>query len=133
MSGVSEGSLGRLGRERETGVERSHSKKTARSHFPLIFLSLFFLRRTCKWEAHVWHSKKQVYLGGFDWEEHAAKAHDIMTLKVKGPGAEVRVDREREERGRSPFTYLDPRPTSSLHPPLSFPPFTAQLPRLHLR
>jgi len=108
VSGVSEGSLRRLGRERDRGW-KALTRKTARSHFSLIF------RRTCKWEAHVWHSKKQVYLGGFDWEEHAAKAHDIMTLKVKGPGAEVSVDREREERAAHP----SPRPPPHLVTPPS--------------
>ena len=64
----------------------SNQKKKKKTH-PLFFpLSA---RRTGKWEAHVWHTKKQVYLGGFDWEEHAAKAHDIMTLKVRGPEAAV--------------------------------------------
>ena len=28
-------------------------------------------RRTKRWEAHIWDEKKQVYLGGFDIEEHA--------------------------------------------------------------
>ncbi len=28
-------------------------------------------RRTKRWEAHIWDDKKQVYLGGFDVEEHA--------------------------------------------------------------
>ena len=28
-------------------------------------------RRTKRWEAHIWDDKKQVYLGGFDIEEHA--------------------------------------------------------------
>lgn len=28
-------------------------------------------RRTRRWEAHIWDAKKQVYLGGYDSEEHA--------------------------------------------------------------
>ena len=30
-----------------------------------------YCRRTKRWEAHIWDDKKQVYLGGFDIEEHA--------------------------------------------------------------
>jgi hypothetical protein len=109
------GDFGSVGeRERDRGGRLSLKKPLAHT-FPLIFLSLFFFRRTGKWEAHVWHSKKQVYLGGFDWEEHAAKAHDIMTLKVKGLGAEVSVDREREERAAHP----SPRPPPHLVTPPS--------------
>ncbi|KAK9915253.1 hypothetical protein WJX75_006763 [Coccomyxa subellipsoidea] len=44
-------------------------------------------RRTKRWEAHIWDDKKQVYLGGFDVEEHAGKAHDVMALKCRGPNS----------------------------------------------
>lgn len=35
-------------------------------------------------EAHIWSDKKQVYLGGFNDEWAAAKAHDIMAIKTRG-------------------------------------------------
>jgi hypothetical protein len=87
--------VSREGREgRAHGVLRCQRIKSKAHPSPSPLSLLQNKRRTGKWEAHVWHSKKQVYLGGFDWEEHAAKAHDIMTLKVRGPAAEVRMRRE---------------------------------------
>jgi len=42
-------------------------------------------KRTQRYEAHIWESKKQIYLGGFESELLAARSHDIMALKCKGP------------------------------------------------
>lgn len=44
-------------------------------------------RRTKRWEAHVWDSGRQVYLGGYDTEEKAARAYDIISLKARGDNA----------------------------------------------
>lgn len=41
-------------------------------------------KRTLRFEAHIWESKKQIYLGGFESELLAARSHDIMALKCKG-------------------------------------------------
>eukprot|EP00887_Chlorella_sp_A99_P006643 scaffold3.g6643.t1 len=43
-------------------------------------------RRSGRWEAHIWVKElgKQVYLGGYECEEHAAEAYDIAALKSKG-------------------------------------------------
>lgn len=41
-------------------------------------------KRTQRYEAHIWESKKQIYLGGFESEMLAARSHDIMALKCKG-------------------------------------------------
>lgn len=35
-------------------------------------------------QAHIWDDGKQRYLGGFDSETQAGKAHDIMSIKTKG-------------------------------------------------
>jgi AP2-like factor, euAP2 lineage len=39
-----------------------------------------------RWEAHVWVKElgRQVYLGGYEQEEHAAEAYDVAILKCKG-------------------------------------------------
>ena len=49
---------------------RDHVLQTRESQFD-ITVTLIQCRRTKRWEAHIWDDKKQVYLGGFDIEEHA--------------------------------------------------------------
>lgn len=34
-------------------------------------------KRTQRYEAHIWESKKQIYLGGFDSEVLAARSHGM--------------------------------------------------------
>jgi hypothetical protein len=43
-------------------------------------------RRSGRFEAHIWVKElgRQVYLGGYECEEHAAEAYDIAALKSKG-------------------------------------------------
>lgn len=38
-----------------------------------------------RWEAHIWVKEigRQVYLGGYMSEEHAAEAYDVAALKCK--------------------------------------------------
>jgi AP2-like factor (euAP2 lineage) len=35
---------------------------------------------------------RQVYLGGYECEEHAAEAYDIAALKSKGRGTKINFD-----------------------------------------
>ena len=44
-------------------------------------------RRTGRWEAHVWVEGKQVYLGGFDDEERAGRAYDLVAIRCRGSRA----------------------------------------------
>ncbi|KAG1665636.1 hypothetical protein FOA52_011230 [Chlamydomonas sp. UWO 241] len=49
-------------------------------------------RRTARYEAHIWEDRRQCYLGGFDVEDHAAKAHDVMAIKCRGAAAAINFD-----------------------------------------
>lgn len=41
-------------------------------------------RLTNRWEASLWLKGRQLYLGGFNSEEDAARAYDIVALSCKG-------------------------------------------------
>ncbi|MEW5316903.1 MAG: hypothetical protein WDW38_008244 [Sanguina aurantia] len=59
----------------ETGRRRSSQYRGVTKH-----------RRSGRWEAHIWVKEigRQVYLGGYEGEEHAAEAYDVAALKCKG-------------------------------------------------
>jgi len=45
--------------------------------------------------AHCRLAHLQVYLGGYEHEEHAAEAYDVAALKNKGPNTKTNFDTER--------------------------------------
>lgn len=50
--------------------------------------------RSGRFEAHIWvkELRRQVYLGGYEQEEHAAEAYDIAALKSKGRSTKINFD-----------------------------------------
>ena len=47
-----------------------------------------------RYEAHLWIKElhRQVYLGGYEHEEHAAEAYDVAALKSKGMHVKTNFD-----------------------------------------
>ncbi|KAK9846267.1 hypothetical protein WJX81_000414 [Elliptochloris bilobata] len=54
-------------------------------------------RRSGRWEAHCWVRQlgRQVYLGGYELEEHAAEAYDVAALKCRGLHVKINFDLRR--------------------------------------
>ena len=84
------------GSPREGSPPRKRKKRAspARDALTSSFRGVSQHRLTGRWEASIWVEKKQVYLGGYDEEEKAARAYDIAALRCKGPGARLNLGRE---------------------------------------
>ena len=73
------------------GVRKPVREKDSRSSK---FRGVTKHRRSGRYEAHIWVKDlgKQVYLGGYEHEEHAAEAYDIAALKSKGRRTRTNFD-----------------------------------------
>jgi hypothetical protein len=65
------------------------SAKQRQHHDTSAFRGVTFHIRTGRYEAHIWHKKKQLYLGGYDSPALAGVAYDIATIHFKGSDAET--------------------------------------------
>lgn len=73
VSGVSHANRNLL---QQTGAVQTHVFRGVSRH-----------RLTHRWEASLWLNGKQMYLGGFDSQEDAARAYDLAALACKGSDA----------------------------------------------
>ncbi|KAK8913932.1 Floral homeotic protein APETALA 2 [Platanthera zijinensis] len=65
-----------------------------------------FYRRTGRWESHIWDCGKQVYLGGFDTSNAAARAYDKAAIKFRGADADINFTFEEYEDGLKELSNL---------------------------
>ena len=83
-------SKAKAGNPAPKGPAKSCKGKSASSRFRGVTQH----RRTGRWEAHVWVEGKQVYLGGFDDEERAGRAYDLVAIRVRGSRATTNFELE---------------------------------------
>ena len=77
-------------------------------------------RLTQRWEASLWLTGKQLYLGGFESEEDAAHAYDLAALACKGRGVPTNFPASKysaELAEVAAYSQVPPARTPSAWPP----------------
>jgi hypothetical protein len=71
-----------------SGAHANHSPLQQTGAIPTqVYRGVSKHRLTHRWEASLWLNGKQMYLGGFDSQEDAARAYDLAALACKGSNA----------------------------------------------
>ena len=73
-------------------IRASTAPRRGPRHAASRFRGVTYYRKTDRWDAHIWHGGKQVYLGGWADEKEAAAAYDQACLKFRGTAAELNFD-----------------------------------------
>lgn len=74
-----------------TYAQNAYNKKKTRTKTSSRFIGVCFSKKTGKWTAYLRFQGKRIWLGQFDNEIDAAKAHDRAAIKYHGEFARLNL------------------------------------------